>query len=261
MVLACSRPRSLGRPVTFTSILDYWLTSMPSRAHLLLLPLFLLSACSAEVAPPPAAPAHGHQHGGHEHGPLVHRFENAAQWAKEFDDPARDAWQRPADVIAAMRITEGQTVADIGAGTGYFLPHLARAVGARGKVLGRDIEPDMVRYMSERAAREGLVNVEAKVVPLDDPGLPAGSVDRVLIVDTWHHIAGRTAYATKLRGALAPGGSVYIVDFTMEAKHGPPPLHRLRAEQVVEELTAGGLQASVIEEPLPDQYIVVGRRE
>ncbi|MEO5729151.1 MAG: methyltransferase type 11, partial [Byssovorax sp.] len=68
-------------------------------------------------------------------------------------------------------------------------------------------------------------------------------------------------YATKLRGALAPGGSVYIVDFTMEAKHGPPPLHRLRAEQVVEELTAGGLKASVIEEPLPDQYIVVGRRE
>jgi ubiquinone/menaquinone biosynthesis C-methylase UbiE len=231
---------------------------MPSRVHVLLLSLSLplLSACRAEIAPAP-----DHPHGDHAHGPLVHRFENAAQWAKEFDDPKRDAWQRPAEVIAAMRITEGQTVADVGAGTGYFLPHLARAVGARGRVLGLDIEPDMVRYMRERAAREGLVNVEAKVVPLADPGLTAGAIDRVLLVDTWHHIADRTAYATKLRGALAPGGAVYIVDFTREAKHGPPAQHRLRAEQVVDELTAAGLKAQVIEEPLPDQYIVVGRRE
>lgn len=243
---------------------------MCSRTRLLLLSLSfpLLAACGAEATPPPAAPAPAHDHhhgdhaqGGHEHGPLVHRFEDAARWAKEFDDPARDAWQRPADVIAAMRITEGQTVADLGAGTGYFLPHLARAVGPRGKVLGLDIEPDMVRYMRERIAREGLVGVEAKVVPLDDPALPAGSVDRVLIVDTWHHIDGRTAYAARLRGALAPGGAVFVVDFTREAKHGPPAQHRLSPEQVVADLTAGGLTASVIEEPLPDQYIVVGRRE
>jgi SAM-dependent methyltransferase len=254
-------------PFTFASILYYRSTLMSSRARVLLLSLSppLVSACGAEVAPPPAAPAHGHHHdhhhGEHEPGPLVHRFESAEQWAKLLDDPGRDAWQRPAEVIAAMRISEGQMVADIGAGTGYFLAHLARAVGARGKVLGCDVEPDMVRYMSERAAREGLVNVEAKLVPLDDPGLPAGAVDRVLIVDTWHHIAGRTAYAAKLRSGLAPGGAVYVVDFTMEAKQGPPPAYRLRAEQIVDELTAGGLKASVIEETLPDHYIVVGRRE
>ena len=84
---------------------------------------------------------------------------------------------------------------------------------------------------------------------------------RVLIVDTWHHIDGRAAYAAKLRGVLAPGGAVFVVDFTMEAKHGPPAHHRLRPEQVMDELTAGGLDASLIEEPLPEQFIVVGRRK
>jgi predicted methyltransferase len=232
----------------------------------LLLPLLAACGSGAEVAPPPAAPAEHaqdhshHDHEGHAHGPLVHRFENAERWAKEFDDPARDTWQRPADVIAAMGISAGQTVADLGAGTGYFLPHLARAVGPRGKVIGLDIELDMVRYMRERVAREGLVGVDAKVVALDDPGLPAGAIDRVLIVDTWHHIDGRAAYAAKLRGALAPGGAVFVVDFTMESQHGPPAHHRLRPEQVMDDLTAGGLQASLIEEPLPEQFIVVGRR-
>jgi ubiquinone/menaquinone biosynthesis C-methylase UbiE len=209
----------------------------------------------------PAPPAHGHDHADHAHGPLVHRFENAAQWAKEFDDPSRDAWQRPADVIAAMGISPGQTVADLGAGTGYFLPHLARAVGPHGKVIALDIEPDMVRYMNERVAREQLVGVEARVVPLDDPSLPAGSIDRVLIVDTWHHIDNRAAYAAKLRAALAPGGAVFVVDFTMEARRGPPAHHRLRPEQIIDDLTAGGLEASLIEESLPEQLIVVGRRK
>jgi SAM-dependent methyltransferase len=243
----------------------------PSPALVVSLLFPLVAGCSASASPP-AAPAeqargahghseHDHEHGGHGHGPLVHRFENAAEWAKDFDDPARDAWQRPAEVVAAMKIVEGQSVADLGAGTGYFLPYLARAVGARGKVTGLDIEPDMVRYMRERAAREGLANVDAKVVPLDDPALPAGSMDRVLIVDTWHHIDGRVAYAGKLRDALAPGGAVFVVDFTMDAKRGPPAHHRVRPEQIIDELTAGGLKASLVEESLPDQFIVVGRRE
>ena len=242
--------------------------SSPPRPLVVSLVLPLLAGCGAAApeAPPvvPVEHAHGHgdhAHGGHEHGPLGHRFQDAARWAKDFDDPTRDAWQRPADVIAAMKISEGQTVADIGAGTGYFLPYLARAVGPKGKVIGLDVEPDMVRYMRERVAREGLAAVEARVVALDDPGLSAGSIDRVVIVDTWHHIEGRAAYAAKLRGALAPGGAVFVVDFTMDAKRGPPAHLRLRPEQVMDELRAGGLEASVIDEPLPDQFIVVGRRK
>lgn len=221
--------------------------------------LLALLAPACTPAPPPPAPPASADHAHHGHGPLVHRFQTAAEWAKEFDDPARDAWQRPASVVAALHLAPGNTVADLGAGTGYFLPHLSRAVGPTGKVLGLDIEPDMVRYMTERAAHEGLANVEARQVALDDPRLAAGSVDRVLIVDTWHHIDERPAYAARLRACLAPGGAVFIVDFKQEAHRGPPREHRVKPEQVIEELGKGGLTASIVDVELPEQYVVVGR--
>jgi ubiquinone/menaquinone biosynthesis C-methylase UbiE len=160
-----------------------------------------------------------------------------------------------------MEIQPGMTVADLGAGTGYFEPWLSRAVGSTGTVLALDVEPDMVRYLNERAVREQLANVRPAQVSTDDPKLPSGSVDRVLIVDTWHHIADREGYAAKLRTGLKAFGKVFIVDFKLDAKHGPPPKHRLSAEQVARELTAGGLVARVATTTLPEQYIVVGARE
>jgi len=95
---------------------------------------------------------------------FAHRFKNPAQWAARFDDPKRDSWQKPKRVVELLGIKPGMTVADVGAGTGYFLPHLSGAVGAKGKVLARDIEPGMVRYMTERAEREKLANVTAERV-------------------------------------------------------------------------------------------------
>lgn len=201
---------------------------------------------------------HGGAHDGHG-GPLVHRFEKAEDWAKAFDDPARDAWQKPSEVVTAMNISPGMTVADIGAGTGYFEPHLSRAVGPTGKVLALDIEPDMVRYLRQRAEKEKLTNVVAQQVALGDTGLSAGSVDRILIVDTWHHIPDRAAYTQKLAAALRPGGLVVIVDFTLEATNGPPKEHRVAADKVIAELDAGGLSGRAIEESLPEQYIVVAK--
>jgi ubiquinone/menaquinone biosynthesis C-methylase UbiE len=206
---------------------------------------------------------HEHHHGhGHDHGhdPLVHRFDHAEQWVRELDDPARDAWQRPKDVIDAMTIQPGMTAADLGAGTGYFEPWLSRAVGENGTVLALDVEPDMVRYLQERVAREHLGNVRPALVTVDDPKLPASSVDRILVVDTWHHIPDRTAYAAKLRNGLKAGGMAFVVDFKLDAKNGPPPVHRLAPEQVVRELEAGGLAARVVSTALPEQYIVVGVR-
>ena len=222
--------------------------------NLFALVLVLLATACGGTAATAQQSSHDHRHG------MVHDFHDAAAWAKVFDDPARDAWQRPADVMHLLDLRPGMTVADLGAGTGYFEPHLARLVGPTGHVLALDVEPEMVRYLRDRAAREGLANVEARIVPPDDPTLPPHGVDRVLIVDTWHHISDREAYARKLAAGLTPGGTVTVVDFTRESAMGPPVSARVPPDQVVAELAAGGLLAAVVAETLPEQYVVVARR-
>ncbi|HEX8793115.1 MAG TPA: class I SAM-dependent methyltransferase [Polyangiaceae bacterium] len=207
---------------------------------------FSLAACAS--APPPETPAYHHP------------FTNAAEWSKTFDDPSRDAWQKPQSVVDAMEIATGATIADIGAGTGYFEPYLSRAAGPGGKVLALDVEPDMVAHLRDRAAKNQLANVEAKQVAADDPGLAPGSVDRILVVDTWHHIANRVDYAARLAVALKHGGEVFIVDFTREAQHGPPPEHRVPREEVARALETAGLVVRDVDAGLPDQYVVAGKR-
>src|ERR1700731_3385703 len=112
---------------------------------------------------------------------MEHHFDPKAS-AKSFDDPARDAWQMPDRVIAALNLKRGQVVADIGAGTGYFSVRLAKSE-AGPKVYAVDIEPSMVSYLRERAAKEGLNNVTAVQAAADQANLPE-PVDVVLIVNT-----------------------------------------------------------------------------
>ncbi len=188
-----------------------------------------------------------------------HRFEKAEEWTKQFDDPKRDLWQKPQRVVELLNIKPGMTVADIGAGTGYFLATFSKAVGKTGSVHGLDIETDMVRYMKERAKKEGLTNVTARVVEQKDPGLAPHSTDRIVIVNTWHHIPDRVAYAKKLVAALKPGGTIAIIDYTKEAKRGPPVQFRMGPKKVAAELTQAGLRATVLDEDLPLQYMVVGQ--
>jgi len=202
----------------------------------------------------PGKSRHGHT------GHFKHRFTDAKKWAARFDDPKRDAWQKPAHVIGLLGIKAGMTVADIGAGTGYFTSHLSRTVGKAGVVVAVDVEAEMVRYLIDRAKRDKLVNVTGKVVQPSEPGLDANSVDRVIIVNTWHHIADRVAYTRKLAAALKPGGLIAVIDYTKKAPHGPPAKHRLTPAQVMKELTAGGLKAEQLSNGLPHQYIVVGKR-
>ncbi len=225
------------------------------------------AACGGKAAPAPAGgggdhhAAHdhaGHKAGGH-HG-MQHSFDGAEEWAKVFDDPERDAWQRPDEVVALLALAPGMTVVDLGAGTGYFEARLSRAVGDGGRVIAADVEPDMVRYLRERAEREGLSNVEARQVPYDSPDLEPASADRVLIVDVWHHLGDRAGYAARLAEGLRPGGFVAVVDFTMESPVGPPVEHRLSAEQIAEELATAGLRTEIADEDLPHQYVVIGRR-
>ena len=196
---------------------------------------------------------------GHEHDATVHhRFDDPAAWAKVFDDPSRDAWQKPEALLAALGVLPGMTVADLGAGTGYFSVRLARAVGAKGRVLALDVEPNLVDYMKARAAKESLPQLEAAVVPADDPRLPPHGVDLVLVVDTWHHLDDRVHYLAKLVSGLKPGGRVAVVDFKKgELPVGPPDAHKLPPEAVVREFEAAGW--SVVrrdETTLPYQYVL-----
>ncbi len=208
----------------------------------------LLACCTGARPQPTSAPA-----------PLVHRFTEPARWSKEFDDPARDAWQKPSNVVGAMRITPGMTVADVGAGTGYFEAYLSRAVGPTGVVVAVDIEPEMVRWIEDRRTRENWANVHAQLGETGDPKLPAGRIDRVLIVDTWHHIPEPVRYASKLRSAMAAGGTITIVEFTLDAPRGPPKEHRVAPATLIDELHAAGFAVEQIDAGLPYQYLVVAR--
>jgi ubiquinone/menaquinone biosynthesis C-methylase UbiE len=219
--------------------------------HIALLAGALYGCSGKSTERPSDHPPHGHHH---------HRFDDAASWSKVFDDPARDEWQKPAAVVSAMAIAPGMTIADVGAGTGYFEPHLSKAAGPGGKVLAIDIEADMVRWTNERAKREGLANVEAQLGAPNDPKLAPASVDRVLVVDTWHHVEDRAAYARKLAAALRPGGIVFIVDFTKESPHGPPVQARLTPEEISADLKGAGLEPKKVEVALPHQYMIGASR-
>jgi ubiquinone/menaquinone biosynthesis C-methylase UbiE len=210
----------------------------------------------AEAAHADHAPDAGHGKAGYHMD-----FSHTEHFAAHFDDADRDAWQKPKTVVALLALKAGDRVVDLGAGTGYFVPALSQAVGERGRVLAIDSERNMVEHVKRRAADSGLKNVDARLVQPDDPGLESDAWDRVLVVNTWHHIDDRVRYTQKLARALKPGGALVIVDFTRESDIGPPQHHRLSADEVTGELRAGGLSARILEEDLPKQYVVSGTRE
>jgi len=207
-----------------------------------------LVGCASEQAA--HKPGHSDHPSGHAH---AHRFDNAEEWAKKFDDPSRDAWQKPDDVIRALRFSPESVVADIGAGTGYFTmriaPHVAR-------VIALDVEPDMVRYVEERAKSAGLTNVVARVVPPDDPVI-GEPVSDVIIVNTIHHIENRVAYFTKLR-ERSPR-RVIVVDFKMgDIPVGPAESMRVTPVKLTDEMKRAGFDIiDVDESTLPHQYIAI----
>lgn len=215
---------------------------------------------AAMVVPGCASAEHAGPHGHHGGGGAHHGFVNADEWAKRFDDPSRDAWQRPEEVLRALELAPTMIVADVGAGTGYFAVRLARAVPA-GEVIAIDVEPDMVRYLNERARREQLPHLRTILADQTRSGLAADSVDRILVVHVWHHLADRVAYARGLAAALRPGGRICVVDFSRTGSRGPPMSMRLSAEAIVADLAAAGLAATLSPVALPDQYLVEGRRE
>ncbi len=202
---------------------------------------------------------HGKEHGEHAHqhgdGHMHKRFENAEAWAKTFDDPARDAWQKPEQVIAWLNLDSKALVADVGAGTGYFSSRLAKSY-PEATVYAADIEADMVRYLGDRAKNESLKNLVPTQASAVGTGLNS-PVDVVLMVDTYHHIENRSTYFAGVRGQLKTGGRVAIVDFKMDSPVGPPAKHRISPSQMDQEMQEAGFIRAAFHDDLPYQYMII----
>jgi ubiquinone/menaquinone biosynthesis C-methylase UbiE len=157
--------------------------------------------------------------------------------AKTLDNPNRDKNQKPEEIIAAMEIQPGMTVADVGTGTGYMLPFLSRAVGAKGKIIAEDIQDDFLERARAKLKADKLTNVDLILGNETDPKLPANSVDRELVLDVYHHFDYPDKMLTNLGRALKPGGRLVIVDFY---KKDRPDHVRLEREDVIKEIESNG---------------------
>ncbi len=199
--------------------------------HLVLV-LFVASAAAQEV----------HQH---------HPPRSADEYARILENPQRDAWQKPHEVVTALALRPDEAVADIGAGTGYFARRFAPHAG---KVFAVDIDARLL----EKAAAGAPANLLTVLAAPDDPRLPDSSVDTIFFCDVLHHIGNRPAYYARLHRALKPGGRIVIVDFhKRKLPVGPPESMKLSEEQVVKELEAGGFRKTQSFDFLPHQYFLV----
>lgn len=154
-----------------------------------------------------------------------------------------------------MQLSDAMTVVDLGSGSGYFLCWLSRAVGEHGHVIATEISAELVRALRERVEREHLNNAEVIRAPANDVGISAGTADRILIVNVWHHLQDRKRYAARIARALAPGGKLVVIDF----KPGRTSGHGITPERILSELTAGGFAAALVDDELADQYVIIGQ--
>jgi ubiquinone/menaquinone biosynthesis C-methylase UbiE len=157
-----------------------------------------------------------------------------------------------------LNIAEGSVVADLGAASGWFTIRLARRVGPNGKVYAEDIQPQMIEVIKRRVPREGVDNVITRLGTPDDPKLPVGELDAVLIVDAYHEMERPVPLLRNVAKALKPDGRLGIVEFTMAGGGpGPPMDERVDPERVIREATEAGLHLIARPEILRYEYLLV----
>lgn len=179
-----------------------------------------------------------------------------AQW---LEREGREESEKPDEVIAAMKLRDGQVVAEIGCGTGFFSRRLAKAVGPHGKVYAEDIQSGMLDLLKKYSAKDGDANIVTVLGTETDPKLPKGTMDWILLVDVYHEFQEPKPMLAKIREALKPDGRVALVEYRAEdhtADHISPP-HRMSVDQVLKEWTPAGFELVQRIETLPAQHLLV----
>ena len=175
-----------------------------------------------------------------------------------LESPDRTAEQKPDEVIAALALKQGETVADIGAGSGFFSFRFAPHVGNSGRVYAVDVNPDMILYMNRHIRDNKLTNVVTVLSAPDDPLLIDGSINRFFVCNTWHHVDNRPEYIKLMKRMLKPGGQIIVIDYRKEVLPvGPPPEMKMAREEVLREMESGGFRLAQEHSFLPYQYFLV----
>ena len=172
-----------------------------------------------------------------------------------LESPDRDEWQQPDRIMDALAIADGATVADIGAGAGWFTIHLARRVGPNGTVYAQDVQRQMLEAIRRRVGREGLQNVQTRLGKGSTPNLPAGRLNAVLVVDAYQEVEDRVTFLRNLASALTRDGRIGIVNYK-PGQGGPGPDIRIDSPAVEADARAAGLRV-LARENLPYQYLLV----
>jgi predicted methyltransferase len=213
----------------------------------------LVSVRASGPQRPPSSPPHSKEAAGRYGNPS-----DLDDYIAQLSSPARDAWQKPDQVVSALGLTRGQTACDIGSGPGYFTLRLARAVGPEGFVYAVDVEARMLQALRERLEKARVRNVAPVLAMADDPLRPPGACDVVLVVDTYHHFPDRSGYLQRLRRSLKPRGRVVNIDYQRRPTPVGPPLdHRVARETFLSEAKSAGLAMVGESTFLPYQYFVI----
>lgn len=171
----------------------------------------------------------------------------------------REELEKPEVVLAAMNLKDGDLVADLGAGTGFFTRRMARAVAPTGKVYATDIQPQMLERLEASAAQEGITNIVTVLGTETDPKLPRGMFDWILLVDVYHEFQQPEPMLAKMREALKPGGRVALVEYRAEGDTAAhiSAAHKMTVEQVLAEWKPAGFELVETIEELPSQHLFI----
>jgi arsenite methyltransferase len=212
--------------------------------------LFSLLLIPATIAAQDAVKRDDHQ---------MHRLHNEPKsYIGVLEDPKRDAYQKPHEVVTALGLKPGEVIADIGAGSGYFTFHLAHHVGDTGKIYAVDVSPDMILHINRRIRELKVNNVVSILADPDDPLLSEASVNRFFFSNSWHHIDNPTKYLALVKKMLKPPGEIVMIDFhKKDLPVGPPMQMKIAREDLIKQMENNGFQLTKEHTFLPYQYFLV----